>query len=1370
MNMKKILALAFVLCLFAGLLPGMGQSASADNSMNITLTIASHTHAFSYSASGDTITATCTEGCDITEGLTLTVSAPAAPLIYDGSARAATLSTGYNTTAFPGSYEISYKQGETVLTSAPTNAGTYTASVTVGEATASVTYTIEKASIKPTVSLSGWTYGDAPKTPEVTGNSGSGTVTYAYKVKGAEDSTYASTVPTNAGDYTVKATIDATNNYNGGEATADFTISRASITPTVSINGWTYGQTANTPLVGGNTGGGTETITYAAKGGNDYSATVPTDAGNYTVKYTVAESTNYSGGEATADFTIGKKAASVTAENKSKTYGETDPELTATVSGTVGSDTLNYSLSRAEGENAGEYAISVTPGENPNYTVTTAGAVLTVNRKTITVTAEAKSKTYGEADPELTATVTGAINGDTINYTLSRATGEAVNSYAITVTPGNNPNYELTVQGADFTVTRRPATVTAENKSKTYGDADPTLTATVEGAVNGDTLNYTVQRAEGENAGSYTITVTLGENPNYEVNAVNGSFTVNKKTATVTADPKSKTYGEADPELTATVSGTVGTDTINYTLSRTEGDNVGSYAIIVNLGENPNYEVNGVNAALTVGQATVNVTANAQTKVYGEADPTLTYTVEGLPAGVTLSGSLIRDAGDDVGSYAIKRGDLSAGDNCAINYTGANLTVSKKSVTVTAEAKSKIYGDADPELTYTVEGLVGSDTLSGALSRASGENVGTYAITQGTLNAGGNYTVTFNGANLTIAQASVTVTAENKSKTYGEDDPALTATVTGAVGSDPVNYTLSRAAGDAAGDYAITVTPGENPNYEVSAVNGTFTVNKKSATVTAENKTKTYGEDDPALTAIVTGVLEGDTISYTLNREAGEAAGSYAITVTPGENPNYDVNGVSAALTVGRKAAYVTAEAKSKTYGESDPELTATVSGTVGSDTLNYTLSRAAGNDVGSYVISVTLGENPNYDVTPTNAVLTVNKAPLTVTAAGYTGSYDGNPHGITVDVGSSGATVYYAATELTAENYATAGSTTAPTYTDAGENTVYFYVVSGNYDPDVVSGSKTVIITRATGTATDAQKPTAKTDLVADNTDQALVTTPAALPEGYTKLQYSLDGETWTDTVPTGKDAGSYTVNYKYVGDKNHNDFQGEPFTVTIKTLTVSFEVNGGSAVAAQSVIKNGKLEQPANPTREGYAFDGWFEDATCTVPYDFNKTVTGNVTLYAKWTPNVYQVTGVYGATTDANHIWYKQSGTDTVTNNNTGVEITVKLTNGPDNSFAHFDSVQIDGVTLTLNTDYSVREGSTVVTLFPATLRRLGNGAHTLTVLFDNNSVSTRLTVRQNSSTPATGDESNAALYLTILVLSALGMAALAVENKKRRTAKR
>ena len=111
---------------------------------------AAHTHSWTYSASGATITATCNGAgtCDITSGKTITISAPAAPLAYNGQPKAATLSTGYNTTAFPGAYTIRYQgTGGTTYdsTTAPSAAGTYQASITAGTATASVEYEIAKA-------------------------------------------------------------------------------------------------------------------------------------------------------------------------------------------------------------------------------------------------------------------------------------------------------------------------------------------------------------------------------------------------------------------------------------------------------------------------------------------------------------------------------------------------------------------------------------------------------------------------------------------------------------------------------------------------------------------------------------------------------------------------------------------------------------------------------------------------------------------------------------------------------------------------------------------------------------------------------------------------------------------------------------------------------------------------------------------------------------------------------------------------------------------------------------------------------------------------------------------------------------------------
>src|SRR5207237_303143 len=149
---------------------------------------------------------------------------------------------------------------------------------------------------------------------------------------------------------------------------------------------------------------------------------------------------------------------------------------------------------------------------------------------------------------------------------------------------------------------------------------------------------------------------------------------------------------------------------------------------------------------------------------------------------------------------------LALNSNYTLTFVGADLTISARAITVTADAKSKTYGDSDPALTYQITSgsLAFSDGFTGNLSRAAGENVGTYAITQGDLALNSNYTLTVVGANLTISARAITVTADAKSKTYGDADPALTYTFSPAlVSGDSFSGSLTRAAGESVGTYAI---------------------------------------------------------------------------------------------------------------------------------------------------------------------------------------------------------------------------------------------------------------------------------------------------------------------------------------------------------------------------------------------------------------------------------------------------------------------------------------------------------------------------------------------------------------------------------------
>ncbi len=165
------------------------------------------------------------------------------------------------------------------------------------------------------------------------------------------------------------------------------------------------------------------------------------DANDAAVDYAIAAGSykallSYDGNVAEAPFTINKKAATVTAQDNSKIYGDTDPTFAMDTTGLVAGDVLTgISISRAEGENVDTYAIQATAEEasNPNYELTFVPATFTINKKAATVKANDASKTYGDLDPEFTYTATGLVGEDVLlNIELTRAAGETIGTYVIT--------------------------------------------------------------------------------------------------------------------------------------------------------------------------------------------------------------------------------------------------------------------------------------------------------------------------------------------------------------------------------------------------------------------------------------------------------------------------------------------------------------------------------------------------------------------------------------------------------------------------------------------------------------------------------------------------------------------------------------------------------------------------------------------------------------------------------------------------------------------------------------------------------------------------------------------------------------------------
>lgn len=633
--------------------------------------------------------------------------------------------------------------------------------------------------------------------------------------------------------------------------------------------------------------------------------------------------------QVTQTVQIAPRAVTVMADAKSKTYGEVDPVLTASV--TMGSladaDTIadvTGTLTRAPGENVGDYAVALGTGVKAgNYAITYVAANLTIGQRAVTVTAETRGKIYGTTDPTLTYTIAPAlVNGDSLTGMLSRVAGEGIGNYAITQgSLAASTNYTLSFVGANFTITPLAITVTANAGTKVYGTADPVLAYTVTPAlVNGDSLNGVLSRAAGETVGNYAINQgTLTASSNYTLSFVGANFTITPLAITVTAEAKTKVYGTTDPVLTYTVAPElVNGDSLTGVLSRAAGETVGDYTITQgSLAASSNYTLSFVGANFAVTPLVITVTANAGTKVYGTTDPVLTYTVTpALVDGDSLTGVLTRAAGEAAGNYAINQGSLSAGVNYTLDFVGANFAITPLAITVTANPGTKVYGTANPTLTYTVvPALVSGDTFTGTLARAAGENVGNYAINQGTLAASGSYTLSFVSANFAITPLAITVTANVASKTYGESDPPLTYGVTPAlVNGDSFSGNLTREPGENAGVYGIlqgSLTAGDN--YTSTFHGANFTIHKAAqATLNAiANPVSILFNGTSALSAsggsgtgalsyaVTAGVTACEVAGNTLT---GIGLGTCTVTATKAADSNYLAATGTAEVTVTPRA------------------------------------------------------------------------------------------------------------------------------------------------------------------------------------------------------------------------------------------------------------------------------------------------------------------------------------------------------------------------------------------------------------------------------------------------------------------------------------
>ena len=826
------------------------------------------------------------------------------------------------------------------------------------------------------------------------------------------------------------------------------------------------------------------------------------DATNYLLSNTLTTTT--------ADITTKTLTASFAAANK--TYdGTTAATVVGTSSDVIAGDAVSITNINAvfaskdvgTGKVVSVSGVSISGADSLNYALssTAASATADITKKSLTMTADDHLGAYGDVDPTFTARYSGFVGGDTVANSLTavsitRASGTAVGTYAITPS-ASATNYEVSSVAGTFTIEQADRLVIqiagsssayggsisySATSAKYYSSSGAALVTLSLTNVGNDWIATETVGGVSATAATFTLGIgapTYGSSGslavgNYFVSPTNqikvsnsfnslsfGSATVGvvQKAITPSANGVSKVY-DATTTISSSSIATTGSVSgdgvavesssgafISKNVSASASFNL--YGLTLSGPDAANYYINLNGATSLSGNGVITakplaVSYTASNKVY---DRTTTASVSGVLSGlfagdnVNIAGesASFSDANVGTGKVVTISSVLLSGSDAA-NYTvSASATtlanITPKTLTIHAVDKSMTYGDAVlPTLTYTVSGLIAGDAVSGSLATAataytsglagSGSEAGSYAITQGSIVAGDNYSINFAPASLVVSRKTLIIAARDDSKTYGSTttnggvvytagvarSTSIGFSATGLVNGDviasldltsPGALTTATVSG---GPYLITPsnvsgTRVNTTNYSISYANAStgLTVNPKALTITATNRSNTYGTNLGLGTTQFTsaGLVNDDsvvgvTLTHLSNAyvAATVSAGTYASGITPSAAVgsglgNYTTTYVSGTLTVNKAPLLVTAISDAKFVGQNDTIgfSGVTYSGFVNGDnastldTANLSIVRTvAGNAAGNYLNSLLPSGviANNYDVSYASGNFTI--------------------------------------------------------------------------------------------------------------------------------------------------------------------------------------------------------------------------------------------------------------------------------------------------------------------------------------------------------------------------------------------------------------
>ncbi|MDR0565849.1 MAG: InlB B-repeat-containing protein, partial [Prevotellaceae bacterium] len=594
------------------------------------------------------------------------------------------------------------------------------------------------------------------------------------------------------------------------------------------------------------------------------------------------------------------------------------------------------------------------------------------------------------------------------------------------------------------------------------------------------------------------------------------------------------------------------------------------------------------------------------------------------------------------GSYTITV-SLAEGDayDAIADLALGAYTIAKATVSVDWSNIALTYTGSAQAPTATATGVLQEDlplTVSGQQTNAGDSYEATASLA--TPNANYALEVASTVKVFSIAAATVSVQWGDAAFTYTGSAQAPTATATGVLQEDlPLTVSGQQTnAGDSYEAIASLATPNANYALEAASAVKLFSITPATLTVTPHEQSKTYGAADPAFTYDVDNLQNGEqasaVLSGELSRVPGDTVGSYSI-----EQGGLSANSsYSISFTSGKQLTILKAAPSSSHLAFKLPD-TATYDGQkhrvevalksnytgMGAIAVLYNGDTAPPSSAGTYAIAVSIRSGTNFSDASDLALgaFTIKKAAPSTSHLNFllpdTATYNGSEHPVEVALKSD----YSGMGKITVLYYADNETLLPSAPVNAGAYAVKVGIPdSGNFSRDTVALDAFTIgkATLTKGYLLFTQDSSVIYDGLAHG-----VPTPQ-LKSPYTGIGPVTVLYNGSEAQPDS--AGAYAISIKTTAGANFHSVSDLSLGATFAiNYLVRFDANGGSPVPPQQVALAGDtVARPGDPGKQGYFFGGWCSDAGLTRPWSFSTDkVTGNTTLYARWSTSEYELWGV-------------------------------------------------------------------------------------------------------------------------------------------------